>query len=95
MEKVVGRANVEFKCRIPVFGQLGFRCLDVYGLRIALRTGNDTLSLQPNLWILSCVHPLVHGCRDSDRSGLPRLKSDQGARRGKRGSIFPSAVIAT
>jgi len=38
VEKVGSRVNIELKCQVPVSGQLRPRCLDVYGLRIALRS---------------------------------------------------------
>ena len=37
VEKVVGRTEIELKSGVPVPSQFGLRCLDVYGLRIALR----------------------------------------------------------
>ena len=66
VEKVVGRAKIELKRRVPVLGQFGFRCLDVYGLKIVLRSGSNPPPLQANLWILSCAHSLVRG-RTGDR----------------------------
>ena len=38
VEKVVCRAKIELKRRVPISGQLGLRCLDIYGLKIVLRS---------------------------------------------------------
>jgi len=38
VEKVVCCAKIELERRVPVSGQLGLRCLDIYGLEIILRS---------------------------------------------------------
>lgn len=69
VEKVVGCAKIEFKCRVPISSQFGLRCLGIYGLKIDLRDKSrrsfvTAEPLDPFLHSFSC--PGVK--RDRDRN---------------------------
>ena len=78
VEKVVCRAKVELKRRVPVSGQLGLRCFDIYGLKIVLRSQSI-----PSFFTAEPLDPFL---RSFSCSGMKRDKdgvmvistSDQG-----------------